>query len=81
MGRQLTGDIPDMTIYFDRYELGVAEAGKAENESTKILNDSSKISDVMKSMLLNLSKHCPVNKLAIKGMIMSGKLNFGFKKL
>lgn len=31
----------------------------------------------MKSMLLNLSKHCPLRQLAIEGMIMSGlKINF-----
>lgn len=44
MRRQLTGDIRDMIIYYDRYELGVAEVGKVETDSTKILNDSSNFS-------------------------------------
>lgn len=74
MKRQLTGDIPDMNIYYDRYELGVgvAEVGKDETDTTKLLNDSRKLSIVMNCMLLNLAKHCLVQQIAVDGMVMSG---------
>lgn len=38
MRRQLTGNIPDMIIYYDRYELGVAEAGKGRDRFYKNTN-------------------------------------------
>ncbi|RCH79407.1 hypothetical protein CU098_007887, partial [Rhizopus stolonifer] len=63
----LTGDTPDMIIYYDRYELGVVEVGK--------------VSYVMKSIPLSLSKHCSVKQLTIEGMTMSGMSSFELEKL
>jgi hypothetical protein len=81
MGRQANAEIPDMLIYYDRYELGIAEVGKEELDSTKTLNDSIKMTNTMKSMLLNLSKHCPANSISIEGMVMSGTFNFRLEKI
>lgn len=80
MERQANADIPDMLIYYDRYELGVAEVCKEELDFTKTLNDSVKLNYTMKSMLVNLSKHCCSTKIAIEGMIMSGTFNFTLVK-
>lgn len=41
MERQANADVPDMLVYYNRYELGIAEAGKEELDSTKELNDTS----------------------------------------
>ncbi|CEG63708.1 hypothetical protein RMATCC62417_00813 [Rhizopus microsporus] len=79
MKRQLKGGISDIIAY-NRYELRAGEVGKVETDSTKSSNDSNKISHIMKSMLLHISKHCPLKNLAIESMIMPG-LNINFFQL
>lgn len=81
MKRQLKGGIPNIIIAYNRYELRAGEVGKVETDSTKSSNDSNKISHIMKSMLLHLSKRCPLKNLAIEGMIMPDTINVGFVKL
>lgn len=81
MKRQLKGGIPDIIIAYNRYELRAGEVGKIKTDSTKSSNDSNKISHIMKSMLLHLSKHGPLKNLAIEGMIMPGTINVRFVKL
>ncbi|KAI9254745.1 hypothetical protein EDC94DRAFT_236636 [Helicostylum pulchrum] len=80
MDRQRTGDIPDMLIFFDRYEFGTAEVSKTETDTTKELNEGSmKLPKIMKSMLLNLvkSNSQPQHVIKIVGMFFSGlKVNF-----
>lgn len=75
MDRQRTGDIPDMLIFFDRYEFGTAEVSKTETDTTKELNEGSmKLPKIMKSMLLNLVKSSsqPQHVIKIVGMFFSG---------
>lgn len=81
MERQANADISDMLVYYNRYELGIAEASKEELDSTKELNDTVKMNNTMKSMLLNISKHYPSTEIAIEGIIMPGMSNFSFEKV
>lgn len=81
MERQSNADILDRLVYYDRYELGIAEARKEELDITKSLNNGTKMINTMKYMLLNISKHYPSTEIAIEGMIMSGTFNFRFKKI
>lgn len=66
MTRQQVGLAPDMVIGYDRYELGAAEVGLSLTDTTKQLNDGSKLLQIMKCMLLNLAKYSPVQEIALK---------------
>jgi hypothetical protein len=79
MEHQTNADIPDMLVYYDRYELGIAEAGKEELNSTKALNDTI-MNNIMKA-ILNLSKHRSSTEIAIEGMIISSTLKFEVLKV
>lgn len=76
MSRQAAGEIPDMVIFYERFEFGVAEVSKRETDNTKEKNDASlKLVKIMKSMLLNLVESAPSERhnLKIVGMFFSGK--------
>ncbi|KAI9250113.1 hypothetical protein EDC94DRAFT_663751 [Helicostylum pulchrum] len=68
MERQSNADILDRLVYYDRYELGIAEARKEELDITKSLNNGIKMINTMKYMLSNISKHCPSTEIAIEGL-------------
>lgn len=74
MTRQLSSDILDLLVYYDRYEFCSVEAGKTESNDTKQKNDSSKLAVNCKQMLLNLSYHAPSlqQDISIIGMSISG---------
>ncbi|KAI9282212.1 hypothetical protein BY458DRAFT_571107 [Sporodiniella umbellata] len=74
MTKQRPSDVPDLLIYYDRYEFCSVEAGKMESSDTKQKNDSSKLAVNCKQMLLNLSQHAPSlqQEISITGISIRG---------
>lgn len=56
-------------------------SGKGRDRFYKNAERHSKVSYVMKSIPLSLSKHCSVKQLTIEGMTMSGMSSFELEKL
>lgn len=59
MERQKLSTVPDLIVFYDRYEFCTIEAAKKQNDDTKEKNDSTKLSISCKQMLLNLSHNSP----------------------
>ncbi|KAI9473465.1 MAG: hypothetical protein EXX96DRAFT_487810 [Benjaminiella poitrasii] len=73
MDKQKPSAIPDLLVFYDRYEFCAVEANKKEYDDTKEKNDSSKLSLICKQMLLNLSYNSPSlqHDLTIVGLSIS----------
>ncbi|CEG84051.1 hypothetical protein RMATCC62417_17905 [Rhizopus microsporus] len=71
--QQQPSDVPDLLVYYDRYEFCQAEAGKMESNDTKQKNGLDKLAVNCKQLLLNLLYHAPLlqQDISIIGMNIS----------
>lgn len=66
MGKQLHGQIPDMLIFYDKWELGMAEVAKEEANTKEVVEGGKKSLDIMNSMFLNVVDLHPLLQCEMK---------------
>lgn len=81
MEREYPDQMFDMLISYDRYEFGLAEVGKDDDNITKeLIEGRTKAPIMMKLMLTDSMNHCPSVKHDVKivGFIMMTGMKFLF---